>query len=1037
MATFQLSSILEKMTNPDRDFRYMATSDLSAELVKDTFKLDTESEKKVCTMLLKLLLEDSSGDVQGLAVKCLGPLVKKIHENQINELVDKLADQLLKKLDKKSADTREIASMGLKTLVAEIPAKDGYIVVRRLTTRLITALAGEDNPEVKHDCLDIINDLLARFGGTMQKEHEAVQKAVLPHLSNSRANSRKKAIACLGHLSLFIGDKLFVSLVDFLIDNAEKTTKVDLIRTFIQAIGAISRSVGFRLGKFMGKVIPLIVKYSNDPRFKKDDELKENCFQTFESLVLRCPKEISPFLQQIIELSITFISYDPNYDSDQMDTDEEEEEEEEEDDDDYSDDDDMSWKVRRASSKTIAAIISTRPELLQEIYQTVAPVLIARFNEREENVKLDIFSTFRELLKQTAILSKRAGALQDKNPVNYLRPFVGKIVAVVTKQLADKKAKSIKTKIGIFALLRELVSVSDGILTDYVSALVPGVVFVFNDKNSNSTLKSESLLFLRLLLPSHPPKVFHEQIAALSPPVIKSVGDHSYKITAEALRVLSELVKIVRAEGSTFDFKPFIKDYFNVVLSKLKALDADQEVKESAINCTSLLIANLGDQLKAETPECLKILLDRLGNEITRLVTVKAFATIASSNLKIDLSPVLVDTITQLSTFLRQNNRHLKQSSLRTLDVIVKNYGAEPAVAGQLPAVITQLAPLITDSDLHGSHLALNLIVDIVRVHKDSTPIVKEKVFPKVIELIESSLLQGLALESLLVLLSELVKLNTKDFGFDFFSDSLINLTKKKLHKQCTASIAQCIAAICVNANSKQLDTTVSRFIADITKKAGDYQQKLLALLCLGEIGRRINLGNYDNLQSAVVSVFDSSEETSLPTAAAFALGNIAVGNLSKYLPFILQDIVAHPNRQYLLLHSLKEIISRHSDSQEKVKAFQEYHAAVLPLLFKYAESPEEGTRNVVAECLGKLALISPDDIIAKLRDLSASPSPLVRSTVISSVKFSIVEQQHQIDSLLLPSMGTFLRLLVDGGNSSSLSTERTRRINLFFVELK
>jgi len=218
---------------------------------------------------------------------------------------------------------------------------------------------------------------------------------------------------------------------------------------------------------------------------------------------------------------------------------------------------------------------------------------------------------------------------------------------------------------------------------------------------------------------------------------------------------------------------------------------------------------------------------------------VKAFATIASSPLKIDLGPVLVDVINQLSTFLRQNNRHLKQSSLRTLDVIVKNYGSEAAVAGQFSAVITQLAPLITDSDLHGSHLALNLIVDIVRVHKESAAIVKEKVFPKVIELIESSLLQGLALDSLLVLLSELVKQNAKDFGFDFFSESLINLTKKKLHKQCTASISQCIAAICVNANSKQLDATVSRFITDITKKAGDYQQKLLALLCLGEIGRR------------------------------------------------------------------------------------------------------------------------------------------------------------------------------------------------------
>lgn len=355
MTTFHLSSILEKMANPDRDFRFMATSDLSLELTKEAFKLDPDGEKKVCNMIVKLLFEDSSGDVQGLAVKCLGPLAKKIHETQINELLDKTTDQLLKKPDKKN-DTREIASMALKTLVAEIPAKDGGIVVRRLVTRLINALVGEDVPEIKYDCLDILNDLLARFGTLMAKEHESVQKAVLPQLSNSRPNTRKKAISCLSHLSLFVGDKLFISLVDFLIENAEKSTKVDLIRTFIQAIGAISRSVGFRLGKFMSKIIPLITKYCNDPRFKKDDELKENCFQTFESLVLRCPKEISPFLQQIIELSITFISYDPNYDSDQMDTDDaEEEDEDEEEMDDYSDDDDMSWKVRRASSKALAA----------------------------------------------------------------------------------------------------------------------------------------------------------------------------------------------------------------------------------------------------------------------------------------------------------------------------------------------------------------------------------------------------------------------------------------------------------------------------------------------------------------------------------------------------------------------------------------------------------------------------------------------------------------------------------------------------------
>ena len=46
----------------------MATSDLLAELQKESFKPDTDGEKKICRAILKLL-NDSSSDVQGLAVK--------------------------------------------------------------------------------------------------------------------------------------------------------------------------------------------------------------------------------------------------------------------------------------------------------------------------------------------------------------------------------------------------------------------------------------------------------------------------------------------------------------------------------------------------------------------------------------------------------------------------------------------------------------------------------------------------------------------------------------------------------------------------------------------------------------------------------------------------------------------------------------------------------------------------------------------------------------------------------------------------------
>lgn len=61
----------------------------------------------------------------------------------------------------------------------------------------------------------------------------------------------------------------------------------------------------------------------------------------------------------------------------------------------------MSWKVRRAAAKCLDAVVSTRHEMLPEFYRTVSPALIARFKEREENVKADVFHAYLSLLKQT------------------------------------------------------------------------------------------------------------------------------------------------------------------------------------------------------------------------------------------------------------------------------------------------------------------------------------------------------------------------------------------------------------------------------------------------------------------------------------------------------------------------------------------------------------------------------------------------------------------------------------------------------------
>lgn len=57
----QISGLLEKMLSTDKDFRFMATNDLMAELQKDSIKLDDETERRVSLFLLTTLNLKSLG----------------------------------------------------------------------------------------------------------------------------------------------------------------------------------------------------------------------------------------------------------------------------------------------------------------------------------------------------------------------------------------------------------------------------------------------------------------------------------------------------------------------------------------------------------------------------------------------------------------------------------------------------------------------------------------------------------------------------------------------------------------------------------------------------------------------------------------------------------------------------------------------------------------------------------------------------------------------------------------------------------------
>ncbi|KAM5147887.1 cullin-associated NEDD8-dissociated protein 1-like [Mantella aurantiaca] len=1011
--SYHISSLLEKMTSSDKDFRFMATNDLMMELQKDSIKLDEDSERKVVKMLLKLL-EDKNGEVQNLAVKCLGPLVGKVKEYQVEAIVDTLCSNMLS--DKEQL--RDICSIGLKTVISELPASSSGSslaanVCRKITGQLTGAIGRRDDAAVQLEALDILSDMLGRLGGALYSFHPSILSCLLSQLTSPRLAVRKRAVLALGHLVQTCNANLFTELVEHLVGEMKKNESPSTTRTYIQCVAAVSWQAGHRLGPHLDRMVPLVVGFCK----VEDDELQEQCFQAMESFIKRCPKEISPYVPTITELSLKYIAYDPNYnydseeeEEDAMETGSDEEQESEEE---YSDDDDMSWKVRRSATKCLESLITARPDLLSHFYKTAAPAIVLRFKEREENVKSDIFSTYIALLRQTrASQSWRHNAEaagKGDTPQSALQKQVPSVMKSLHKLLKDKSTKS---RQGCFAVLTELTCALPGCLSQHIPALVPGLVFSLTDKSSSSNMRLDTLTFLNVILGSHPPECFQPHLPAFLPPVVACISDPFYKITSEALLVAQQLVRVIRPleQAKSSQPSPYTKELFAATLKRLQATDIDQEVKERALSCMGHLISHLGDQLGADLPPTLQLILERLRNEITRLTAVKVLTLIAGSPLKIDLRPLLKDALPILASFLRKNQRALRLGTVSALEVLVRNYG-DCLKPPMLDPVVAELPSLLAESDMHVAQVTVDFLTTLVSAHPASLSKLGAQTLPQLFQLVHSPLLQGGALASILSFLRALVGSRTPHLGY---GDLLKQLTGpasssgSTLHKQAFHSVAKCVASL-AGACPKESNASIGQFIQDAkSPRAGDHV-KVLAFLTLAEIGRERSLGGQQKeLKGVILEAFASPGEE-VKSAASYALGNACVGSPADFLPFLLHEIGGQLRRQYLLLHSLKEALT--SLPGEELRPYQE---DVWKLLLEHCEAAEEGTRNVVAECLGKLILVNPSQLLPRLCKQLKSGSAHTRSTVITAIKFTISDQPAPIDTLLKNCIGDFLKPLQD-----------------------
>ncbi|RKP12586.1 armadillo-type protein [Piptocephalis cylindrospora] len=356
--------MVERLSSPDPDVRFMAATDLTGALkdTKDFILPPTAHGIGNIIEPLVLLLGDSNGDVQSLAVRSFGPLASRSNQTQRNAILQALYDVLASPVANGrdnailalkgilSALTKAISTTSTHTTSLPAPASaftsmDAKQVVEKLLPLLMTEVdkAGQGHqeemtPEMLGGILDLTFHLLSPPftlpSSTLPISSTAIYPILLPLLTHSRQLIRKKTVLVMGATSSLLPSKEFLHLVGVTLENIgqgkEIPTKPEDTRTWVQLSGnmlprwlllikAKASSSGTTeahhfleqytqaLEGLVGRMMHQGEPEEDTERWDQLNDLSEACLRAMEGLAL------SGLYEPPIDLLSTTLSYDPGY----------------------------------------------------------------------------------------------------------------------------------------------------------------------------------------------------------------------------------------------------------------------------------------------------------------------------------------------------------------------------------------------------------------------------------------------------------------------------------------------------------------------------------------------------------------------------------------------------------------------------------------------------------------------------------------------------------------------------------------------------
>ena len=978
---------LEEMEHYDKDNRYMGASDLCNLICSDGASFDIEKEKKWIAAFIKQL-DDKSAEVQGKAVQWLAKIASKIKEDNLGNILKKVTDCIVHG----EKDFRDIYCICCKSIMAEITDTYAATVIKSIYPIMYEGIRSDDE-EIKEEWVELASEMIKRFTTIIIKDSNLIKdKALLKELFKILENSwpftlKKKVAYCIGCLSVILSSPKMADMMENLIlainGNIENH---EFLFYYILSLSWVSRRVGYKLGEYLESLIVNLVSVWDtlDDSNSSDahNEIAEEALNCLESLIKNCPKEISNYIDKLLEVAQDRMTYDPLYDyegDNDMDVDDEEGEgwDEEFDDDEDVQDDDSSWKVRRGSITLIMSVITTRPEMLRTLYSKMSKKLVSRFKERESKIKSLVFDAFSILLKTTNIQNSfdnesltdyTASVPEMMKQRSSTEELFTQVPLIVKSLLKEANTKNVTVKTSLLECLSQMTIALRDQLNPFFLDIMPIIKNGVIDE-TNIAIIIPSLSSLKTMIQySKGHSDFVSNTNEISEIIMVALKNESFSVKGEALLATSAFTAILKLNVAAFSDS--IAKLNEIVLSCM-------ESSENAIFAVSHILSNCHDALsKKEIETSISILIEKLKNDLKRVFALRALNRVVISSCGLNL---YIDSIvTEVTPLLQKSDNAVKVNTLEVLNNFILRYGK--GVKSYVDNILSGTLNIINYENLQVAEYALQLLTKLTAFKLSGDDI--DKTIEKVVSLTESSYLSDSCIQKILGFFSGLAKNNG---SLDF--QEIIKSLEKTITTSRTIP-ARCIAEILAVHTSLSSKFT-KKYFNGLSDK--DDSKVIISSLVLGEIGRLNDLSKIKNLTVSINELF-THKNNDVKTAASHCLGHICIANLNYFLPIVIDSInSSDAGHKYLFLIAIREIIDT------KLQQIEDSFDVLSDILFTNAGSSEEKIRNVVSECLGKLFAVCGLEMISQYEDQLKSTDQLARSTIARSFKYAAIKKVDPI----------------------------------------